>query len=165
MIDQHEKTDLLIARLKESLPIEANITPPLAKLQAEQSPDIPVPATCKVTSIFYMFDVGGIICGLDIGGPNTDTPHLVSITHPPFQRRVPLSRDIESTNATGPKNSDSRMTSAIDHLTSAPRGHAPKHDRHKVLPWPENIMAARNDPLPVVASFNHSLSIELGLET
>jgi hypothetical protein len=96
MIDQHEKTDLLIARLKESLPIEANITPPLAKLLAKKSPDIPIPATCNVTSVFYTGDVGGIICGLDIGGPNTETPHLVSITHLTFHRRVPLSREIET---------------------------------------------------------------------
>ena len=94
MIDQHGKTELLIARLKESLPIEANITSPLAKLLAEKSPDIPIPATCKVTSVFYTGDVGGIICGLDIGGPNTETPHLVSITHLTFRRRVPLSREI-----------------------------------------------------------------------
>ena len=61
MIDQHGKTDLLIARLKESLPIEANITSPLAKLLAEKSPDIPIPATCNVTSVFYTGDFRGII--------------------------------------------------------------------------------------------------------
>jgi len=41
-------------------------------------------------------DMGGIICGLDIGGPNTKTRHLVSITHLTFHRRVPLSREIEA---------------------------------------------------------------------
>jgi hypothetical protein len=96
MIDQHEKTDLLIAKLEGSLPIQANITPPLAKLLAEKSPGIPIPATCNVTSVFYTGDIGGIICGLDIGGANTETPHLVSITHLTFHRRVPLSRDIEA---------------------------------------------------------------------
>ena len=73
MIDQQGKTDLLIARLKESLPIEANITPPLVKMLTENSPDIPIPATCKITSVFYTGDFGGIICSLDIGGPNTET--------------------------------------------------------------------------------------------
>jgi hypothetical protein len=96
MIDQHEKTDLLIARLKESLPIEANIASPLAKLLAEKSPDTPIPAKCNVTSVFYTGDMGGIICGLDIGGPNTETPHLVSITHLTFHRHVPLSCEIEA---------------------------------------------------------------------
>ena len=96
MIDQHEKTDRLIARLKESLPIEAHITPPLAELLAEKSPGTPIPAKCNVTSVFYTGDMGGIICGLDIGGPNTEIPHLVSITHLTFHRRVPLSREIET---------------------------------------------------------------------
>jgi hypothetical protein len=96
MIDQHGKTDMLIARLTESLPIEANITSTLVKLLTAKSPDIPIPATCKVISVFYTGDFGGIICGLDIGGPNTETPYLVSITHLTFHRRVPLSREIEA---------------------------------------------------------------------
>jgi len=96
MIDQHEKIDLLIARLKESLPIQANIASPLAKLLAEMSPDTPIPAKCNVTSVFYTGDMGGIICGLDIGGPDTKNPHLVSITHLTFHRHVPLSREIEA---------------------------------------------------------------------
>jgi hypothetical protein len=96
MIDQHEKTDLLIAMLQESLPIEANITSPLAKLLAEKSPETPIPARCNVTGVFYTGDMGGIICVLDIGGPDTKTPHLVSITHLAFHRRVPPSREIEA---------------------------------------------------------------------
>jgi len=96
MIDQHEKTELLIARLKESLPIEANITPPLAKLLAEKSPETPIPAKCNVISVFYTGDMGGITCGLDIGGPHTKTPYLVSITNLTFYRHVPLSREIEA---------------------------------------------------------------------
>ena len=96
MIDRHGKTDLLIARLKESLPIEANIAPPLATLLAERSPGTTIPAKCDVTSVFYTGDMGGIICGLDIGGPNTKTPHFVSITHLTFHRHVPLSREIEA---------------------------------------------------------------------
>jgi hypothetical protein len=93
MIDQHGKTDLLIARLKESLPIEANITSPLAKLLAEKSPDTPIPAKCNVTSVFYTGDMGGIICGLDIGGPDIKTPHLDSITHLTFHRSTHVQRD------------------------------------------------------------------------
>jgi len=96
MIDRHGKTDLLIARLKESLPIEANIAPPLATLLAERSPGTTIPAKCDVTSVFYTGDMGGIICCLDIGGPDTKTPHLVSITHLTFHRHVPLSREIEA---------------------------------------------------------------------
>jgi hypothetical protein len=96
MIDQHGKTDLLIARLKESLPIEVNITSSLDKILAEKSPDTPIPSKCNVIGVFYAGDMGGIICGLDIGGPNTKTPCLVSITYLTFHRRVPLSREIEA---------------------------------------------------------------------
>jgi hypothetical protein len=94
MIDQHEKTDLLIARWKESLPIETKRYIALAKLLAENSPDTPIPAKCNVITVPYTEDMGGIICGLDIGGPNTKTPDLVSITHLTFHRRVPLPREI-----------------------------------------------------------------------
>jgi len=114
MIDQHGKTDLLIARLEESLPIEANITPPLAKLLTEKSPGIPIPATCNVTSVFYTGDVGGIICGLDIGGPNTGTPHLVSITHLTSTDAFRYHARSKLTNAIGPKSYDDSNNSAID---------------------------------------------------
>jgi hypothetical protein len=40
--------------------------------------------------------MGGILYGLDIGGAQTKTPHVVSITHLTFDRRVPLSREIEA---------------------------------------------------------------------
>jgi hypothetical protein len=96
MIDQHEKTDMLLKKLEASLPIEANITPSLAKVLEEKSPDTPVPAKCNVTSVFYTGDMGGIICGLDFGRPESEEAHLVSITHLTFHRRVPLSREIEA---------------------------------------------------------------------
>ena len=76
MIDHHGKTDLLIARLQESLPIETNIASPLAKLLAEKSPEIPIPVKCNVTGVFYTGDMGGIICALDIGGPS---PSVMSV--------------------------------------------------------------------------------------
>jgi hypothetical protein len=40
--------------------------------------------------------MGGILCGLDIGGAETEAAHVVSITHLTFDRRVPLSREIEA---------------------------------------------------------------------
>ncbi len=96
MIDQHEKTDLLTAKLTEALPIEAGITPALAKTLAQQSPDVAIPAKCNVTSVVYSGDVGGILCSLEIGSPETEGVHLVSITHLTFSRRVPASREIEA---------------------------------------------------------------------
>jgi hypothetical protein len=96
VIDDPRKTDLLMAMLKESLPIEANITRYLAGALLQQSPDVAFPKKCNVTSVFYTGDMGGILCGLDIGGAETEKAQVVSITHLAFDRRVPLSRDISA---------------------------------------------------------------------
>ncbi len=96
MIDDPRKTDLLMARLKEALPIEANITSYLAGVLAEKSPEITIPGKCKILDVVYSGDMGGILCCLDIGGPDTKTPYVASITHLAFDRRMPLSRDIET---------------------------------------------------------------------
>jgi|SRR5271166_3195550 len=96
MIDDPTKADLLIARLKGSMPIEANIPQYLASVLADKSPDIAIPRKCNVIDIFYTGDMGGILCALDIGGADTETAHIVSITNLTFDRRVPLSREIET---------------------------------------------------------------------
>lgn len=96
MIDDPNKTDLLMASLKESLPIQTIITPYLASALAKQSPESPIPGQCNVIDVFYTGDMGGILCCLDIGGPDTKSPHLVSITHLTFNRRIPLAREIEA---------------------------------------------------------------------
>ena len=96
MIDDPNKTDLLMAMLKESLDIQTNITPYLASALAKQSPDIPIPGQCNVIDVLYSGDMGGIVCCLDIGGHDTDKRHLVSITHLTFNRRIPLAREIEA---------------------------------------------------------------------
>jgi hypothetical protein len=96
MIDDPRKTDLLMSMLKESLPIEAIVTQYLAGALMQQSPDVIIPKKCNITSVFYTGDMGGILCGLDIGGAETKTPHVVSITHLAFDRRVPLSREIDA---------------------------------------------------------------------
>lgn len=96
MIDDPNKTDLLMASLKESLPIQTIITPYLASALAKQSPESPIPGQYNVIDVFYTGDMGGILCCLDIGGPDTKSPHLVSITHLTFNRRIPLAREIEA---------------------------------------------------------------------
>jgi hypothetical protein len=94
MIDDPWKTDQLMERLKESLPIPANITPYLARELAKATPDITIPGQCNVTDFFYSGDMGGILCALDIGGPDTNSAHIVSITHLTFNRNVPLAHEI-----------------------------------------------------------------------
>jgi hypothetical protein len=96
MIDDPKKTDVLMSMLTESLPIEANIPPYLAGELTQKSPEMTIPRKCNVTSILYTGDMGGILCGLDIGGAEAKTAHVVSITHLTFDRRVPLSREIEA---------------------------------------------------------------------
>jgi hypothetical protein len=84
MIDDPEKTDRLIAELKASLPVETRLSPILMRAIVKQTPDLAVPDSCNVVSIFYTGEEGGIVCG------------LVSITHLSFDRRMPLFRQIDA---------------------------------------------------------------------
>jgi hypothetical protein len=59
-------------------------------------PDVAIPKKCNVTDVFCSGDIGGILCGVDIGGTEANAAHVVSITHLTFDRRVPLSREIET---------------------------------------------------------------------
>jgi hypothetical protein len=96
MLDDPRKTHPLMAMLKGALPIPTNITPYLARELSKQSPDIPIPSRRNVIGVVYSGDVGGILCCLDIGGPNTEIAHAVSITHLTFNRNIPLAREIEA---------------------------------------------------------------------
>jgi hypothetical protein len=96
MIDDPEKTDRLVAELKASLPVETRLSQILMRAIEKQTPDLAVPDSCNVVSIFYTGEEGGIVCGLDIGGPDTKTPYIVSITHLIFDRRMPMFRQIDA---------------------------------------------------------------------
>jgi hypothetical protein len=96
MLDVPDKTDRLIAELEASLPLETGLSQPLKTMLIKQSPDLAIPDRCHITRIFYMGDGGGITCRLDIGGPDTSTPYIVSITHLIFTRRSPLFRQIDA---------------------------------------------------------------------
>ena len=96
MLDDPDKTDRLIAELEASLPIEAGLSQTVKATLIEQSRDLVIPDRCHIARIFYAGDEGGIICGLDIGGPDTSTPYIVSITHLIFTRRSPLFRQIDA---------------------------------------------------------------------
>lgn len=96
MIDEPRKTELLMAGLKKELPIQANVTPHLARELAKQTPDISVPNRCNVIDVVYSGESGGIVCCLDIGGRDAKSMHVVSITHLTFNRNAPLFREIEA---------------------------------------------------------------------
>src|SRR5271157_1390156 len=95
MIDDLEKANFLLQKLKTVVPIEAWLSPSLMRLLAEKSPQIPIPERCNVIDVFYTGDEGGIICCLDVGGPQTRDANLVSITLLGFHRNTPLSREID----------------------------------------------------------------------
>jgi|SRR5208337_574125 len=96
MIDEPRKTQLLMAGLKESLPIPANVPLQLARELAEQTPEQSIPNRCNVIDVIYSGDIGGVLCSLDIGGREAERVHLVSITHLSFNRNVPLFREIDA---------------------------------------------------------------------
>ncbi len=96
MIDDPEKTDLLISKLKDSLQIDTAITKDLQRSLAAKSPETPIPARCQVVDVLNLGDEGGVACCLDIGGDDTAAVHIVSITHLLFDRRFPLFRDIDT---------------------------------------------------------------------
>ena len=94
MIDDPVKIERLMEMMKQSLPTPTNITPYLALELAKQSPDMRIPDRCNVIDVVYSGDMGGILCCLDIGGPDAKNAHIVSMTHLAFSRNIPLARDI-----------------------------------------------------------------------
>ena len=95
MIDDHEKTDRLLVEMKASLPVKTWLSQDLIRALSKQFPDLSIPASCSIVSIFYAGDEGGIVCVLDNGGSDTKTA-FVSITHLSFDRRMPLFRRIDT---------------------------------------------------------------------
>ncbi|MDQ2949798.1 MAG: hypothetical protein M3Y27_28310, partial [Acidobacteriota bacterium] len=69
MIDDLEKTNFLMEKLKTVVPFEVRLSQRLIRLLAERSPEMPIPERCQVIDVVYTGDEGGIICCLDIGGP------------------------------------------------------------------------------------------------
>jgi hypothetical protein len=57
MIDEPRKTELLVAGLKESLPIQANVTPHLARELAKQTPIYPFPADAMLSTFFIVVNM------------------------------------------------------------------------------------------------------------
>ena len=96
MIDDPSKANRLTAEIEASLPLETRLSPNVKRTLEKQSPESTIPDRFIVTKIFYMGDEGGISCALDIGGPETKTPFIVSITHLIFDRRCPLFRQIDT---------------------------------------------------------------------
>jgi hypothetical protein len=95
MIDDFEKTMLLTEKMRAALPMEAMATKDLREALQRQSSKI-FPRECSITEIRYMNDEGGITCHLDFGFDGIKNAYVVSITHLKFDRRNPLTREIDA---------------------------------------------------------------------
>src|SRR5260370_3625984 len=80
--------------MKEWLLLTAAVTPALAALIQERSRAIQPACECRVVSVDYAGDEGGIVCKLQLGPVDTREVVIVSLTHLLFDRRGPLTREI-----------------------------------------------------------------------
>ena len=88
MLDNPEKTALLLAALKAAVPFEVELTPEVAKrLQAQH-----VATADKmhhiVSGVSYLGDEGGIVC--HIAPPKKAEALIISLTHVRMPRSMPL---------------------------------------------------------------------------
>ena len=95
MIDDIGKTMALTEKMQVALPLDAFASEALRKTLHDQS-NKDFPRECSVTEIRYLHDEGGITCHLDFGFSGTQNAYIVSITHLKFDRRHPLTREIEA---------------------------------------------------------------------
>ena len=114
MIDNPEKTERLIAKMKANLPLTARLSPGLKTLMRRREPGVALPATCGIIEIFYMGDEGGISCQLDLGKDGSENPFIVSITNLIFDRRCVLFRKLMGIKSTGSRNSKNSRGLAAD---------------------------------------------------
>jgi hypothetical protein len=94
VIDNLEKTDALIEKMRAVLPMHAGLGVELKGHLMEQFPEAANSGQCEITDIIYSGDFGGIVCYLALGGLPDENAYVVSITHLAFGRGSPLSREI-----------------------------------------------------------------------
>ncbi len=95
MIDDVEKSAVLVEKMRAALPMRAFTTTGLRRT-LEKGSKSGFPHECNVAEVRYLGDEGGIACALDFGIDGTKEVHIVSITHLRFDRRNPLARKIEA---------------------------------------------------------------------
>ena len=95
MIDDPDRVDRLLDRMRAALPLPARMTPRLLATVRDQDPATPLAAACSVTQVDYAGDDGGIVCHLERGGGDEKGKLIVtSITHLEFDPRLPCARGI-----------------------------------------------------------------------
>ena len=94
MIDNPEQVESLVAKLRQSLPLLATITPEVAAVIREQSPAADPLRRYPITRVDYAGDEGGIVCKVELGPENDDRALFASITHLQFGQTGPIARQI-----------------------------------------------------------------------
>ncbi len=93
MIDDPADVDFLMKQIEAALPLEAVLTDRFIKMFKEESPNVKWPEKCKIISLFYMGDEGGIMCALAIEGVEKEGI-VTSLTHLHFYKNMPLATEI-----------------------------------------------------------------------
>src|SRR5215467_4885906 len=94
MIDNPKQVESLVAKLRQSLPLLATITPEVAAVIREQSPAADPLRRYPITRVDYAGDEGGIVCKVELGPENDDQALFASITHLQFVQTGPIARQI-----------------------------------------------------------------------
>jgi hypothetical protein len=96
MIDNPNQVQRLVAKLRQSLPLSATVTPEVAAVIREQSPAADPLRRYPITRVDYAGDEGGIVCKVELGPENGDRALFASITHLQFGHVGPIARQIAS---------------------------------------------------------------------
>jgi hypothetical protein len=95
MIDNPDQVERLIANLRQSLPLLATVTPEVAAIIRERSPEAADPQRrYPITRVDYAGDEGGIVCKVELGPEDGDSALFASITHLRFGHAEPIARQI-----------------------------------------------------------------------
>ena len=94
MIDNPDQVERLVARLRQSLPLLATVTPEVAAIIREHSPAADPQRRYSITRVDYAGDEGGIVCKVELGPENGDRALFASITHLKFAHAEPIARQI-----------------------------------------------------------------------
>ena len=95
MIDDLRTIESLMERIHAALPMRAHVGRDVLRTLRREVPEAVLSHRCDFTEVRYAGDEGGILCTLDFGDHSSKHVYIVSITHVTFERRTPLSRDIE----------------------------------------------------------------------
>jgi hypothetical protein len=94
MIDNPDQVERLVAKLRESLPLVATVTPEVAAVIRKQSPEADPLRRYSITRVDYAGDEGGIVCNVELGPENDDRALFTSITHLRFGYAGAITRQI-----------------------------------------------------------------------